>query len=98
MGTLDSQGYKYFVEGGVLRVSEGGPTVIKGKLHNGLYFLQDSNIVSATVVSSCLNIDCDITHLCHMTLEHMSDIWISVLSKSYLLGGQKISPPWQKFR
>ena len=36
---LNSQGYKYFTEGGVLRVNEGAPMVIKGKFHTDLYFL-----------------------------------------------------------
>ena len=39
LGTLDSQGYRYSAEGGVLRASKGASMVIKGELHNGLYFL-----------------------------------------------------------
>jgi len=39
LGTLDSQGYRYSAEGGVMRVSKGASVVIKGELHNGLYFL-----------------------------------------------------------
>ena len=65
---LRSQGYKYFTEGGVLRVSEGAPMVIKGKLHTDLYFLQDNRFDGATAVSSSLNPNSDITHLCHMSL------------------------------
>ena len=39
LGTLNSQGYRYSVEGRVLRASKGASMVIRGELYNGLYFL-----------------------------------------------------------
>ena len=48
LGTLDSQGYKYSAEGGVLSVSKDAHVVIKGKLHNGL--LQGSIIISTSYI------------------------------------------------
>ena len=62
-GTLDSHNYKYFVEGRVLKVSEARLMMIKEKLHNDLYFLKGSKLVALTIVSFCLNLDFDITHL-----------------------------------
>ena len=40
LGVFYSQGYKYSVEGGVLKVSKGALIMIKGKLVSGLYLLQ----------------------------------------------------------
>ncbi|PON55055.1 LOW QUALITY PROTEIN: hypothetical protein TorRG33x02_300640 [Trema orientale] len=59
LGTLDSQGYKYSAEGGVLSVSKDAHVVIKRKLHNGLYFLHGSIVDSATMASSCFVLDFD---------------------------------------
>jgi len=39
LGTLDSQGYKYYAEGGVLRVFKGSLIVIKEKSVNEIYLL-----------------------------------------------------------
>jgi hypothetical protein len=39
LGTLDSLGYKYYGEGGVIRVSKGSLVVMKGNKFDGLYFL-----------------------------------------------------------
>ncbi|PON59266.1 hypothetical protein PanWU01x14_160150, partial [Parasponia andersonii] len=59
LGTLDSQGYKYLAECGVLSISKEAYVVIKRKLHNGLYFLQGSIVVGATMASSCFVPDFD---------------------------------------
>ena len=42
LGTLDSNGYKFSAEGGVLRVTKGSLIVMKGKKVNTLYILQGS--------------------------------------------------------
>jgi len=81
LGTLDSQGCKYCAEGGVLRVFKGSLIIIKGKLVNGLYLLQDSTIVSAAAVSSSLDHKLDTTRLWHMHLGHMSEARMTILSK-----------------
>ena len=85
LGTLDSQRYKYCAEGGVLRVSKGSLIMMKGKLVNGLYLLQDSTIVGAAAVSSSLDHELDTTCLWHMRLGHMSEAGMTILSKRGLL-------------
>lgn len=53
LGTLDSQGYEFSSNGGVLRVSKGSVVVIKGELIcPKLYVLQGSTVVGATSVAS----------------------------------------------
>jgi hypothetical protein len=39
LGTLDSLGYKYSGEGGVIRVSKGSLVIMEGNKVDGLYFL-----------------------------------------------------------
>ena len=39
LGILDSQVNKYFIESGVLRVSEGAHVVVNKNFRNGFYFL-----------------------------------------------------------
>jgi hypothetical protein len=39
LGTLDSLGYKYYGEGGVIWVSKGSLIIMKGNKVDGLYFL-----------------------------------------------------------
>ena len=80
LGTLDLQGYKYYAEGGVLRASKGASMVIKGELHNGLYFLQGSIIVGTTTVSSRLDPDFRITCSWHLHSGHVSDVGMLVLT------------------
>jgi len=45
LGTLDSNGYKFPAEGGVLRVSKGSLVVMKGKKVDTLYILQGSTVM-----------------------------------------------------
>lgn len=47
LSTIDSQGYKYSVEGGILRICNDALVVMKGELRNGLYYLQDSIVIEA---------------------------------------------------
>ena len=44
LGTLESKGCKYSVEGGVLKVSKGGRILLKGLRQEGLYVLQASTM------------------------------------------------------
>ena len=89
LGTLDSQGYKYVAEGGVLKVSKDALVVIKGQLSRGLYMLQGSTVIGSVSVSSSSDQDSDTTRLWHMRLGHMSEAGMSILSKRDLLCGQK---------
>ena len=54
LGTLDSQGYKFSSEGGVLRVCKGDLVVIQGNLIcPNVYLLQGSTVINAPLIS-CL--------------------------------------------
>ena len=44
LGTLESKGCKYTAEGGVLKVSKGSRTLLKGLRQGGLYVLQASTM------------------------------------------------------
>src|SRR3954469_20513848 len=52
LSTLDSQGYKYHAEGGVLKVCKGSMVLIKGSLVSGLYVLQGSVITGEAATAS----------------------------------------------
>ena len=81
LGTLDSNGYKFSAEGGVLRVSKGSLIVMNGKKVNTLYILQGSTVTGDVVVSISEDPDLDTTRLWHMRLGHMSERELHVLSK-----------------
>ena len=50
-GTVESNRYKYSVEGGVLKVSRRALVMIKGQKQGNLYILQDSTITGLAAVS-----------------------------------------------
>jgi len=81
LGTLDSNGYKFSAEGGVLRVSKGSLIVMKGKKVNTLYILQGSAMISVAAVSMSEGPDLHTTRLWHMQLGYMSERGLHVLSK-----------------
>ncbi|KAG8478499.1 hypothetical protein CXB51_028393 [Gossypium anomalum] len=91
LSTLDSKGYRYTAESGVLKISKGSLVVMKGQRKIAkLYVLQVSTVTGdATVASSSLSDD-DITKLWHMRLGHMSENGMTELSKRGLLDGQGI--------
>ncbi|KAG8498600.1 hypothetical protein CXB51_004852 [Gossypium anomalum] len=86
---LDSKGYRYTAESGVLKISKGSLVVMKGQRKIAkLYVLQGSTVTGdAAVVSSSLSDD-DITKLWHMRLGHMSENGMTELSKRGLLYGR----------
>ncbi|XP_077222053.1 uncharacterized protein LOC143855883 [Tasmannia lanceolata] len=88
LGTLDCNGCKFFDEAGILRVSKGALTVMKGKRRNGLYFLQGEMVFGSTSVSSSEDSDLETTRLLHMRLGHMSERGMTELSKQGLICGQ----------
>lgn len=91
LGTLDSLGFRYTGEGGVIRVSKGSMVVTKGDKTNGLYFLQGSTMIGIVAVSISDGLDSDITRLWHMCLGYMSEKGMYILSKQGLLCDQKLN-------
>ncbi|KAG8493024.1 hypothetical protein CXB51_010410 [Gossypium anomalum] len=91
LSTLDSKGYRYTAESGVLKISKGSLVVIKGQRKTiKLYVLQGSTVTgNGTVAFSSLSDD-DITKLWYMLLGHMSENGIIELSKRGLLDGKGI--------
>ncbi|KAG8497073.1 hypothetical protein CXB51_008352 [Gossypium anomalum] len=91
LSTLDSKGYRYTAESGVLKISKGSLVVIKGQRKFAkLYVLQGSTITGDAAVASSSLSDDDITKLWHMRLGHMSENGMAELSKRGLLDGQGI--------
>ncbi|KAG8474731.1 hypothetical protein CXB51_031459 [Gossypium anomalum] len=90
LSTLDSKGYKYTAESGVLKISKGSFVVMKGQRKTAkLYVLQGSTVTGDAVAFSSLSDD-DITKLWHLRLGHMSENDMVELSKRGLLDGQGI--------
>ncbi|KAG8496686.1 hypothetical protein CXB51_007936 [Gossypium anomalum] len=91
LSTLDSKGYRYTAESGVLKISKGSLVVMKGQRKTAkLYVLQGSTVTGDTAVASSSLSDDDITKLWHMRLGHMSENGMVELSKRGLLDGQGI--------
>ncbi|KAG8485682.1 hypothetical protein CXB51_019024 [Gossypium anomalum] len=91
LSTLDSKGYRYTAESGVLKISKGSLIVMKGQRKTAkLYVLQGFTITGDAAVASSSLSDDDITKLWHMRLGHMSENGMVELSKRGLLDGQGI--------
>ncbi|KAG8477597.1 hypothetical protein CXB51_030467 [Gossypium anomalum] len=91
LSTLDSKGYRYTAESGVLKISKGSLVVMKGQRKTAkLYVLQGSTVTGDAAVTSSSLSDDDITKLWHMRLGHMSENGMVELSKRGLLDGQGI--------
>ncbi|KAG8499228.1 hypothetical protein CXB51_005739 [Gossypium anomalum] len=91
LSTLDSKGYRYTAESGVLKISKGSLVVMKGQRKIAkLYVLQGSTVTGDAAVASSSLSDDDITKLWHMRLGHMSENGMTELSKRGLLDGKGI--------
>ncbi|KAG8472196.1 hypothetical protein CXB51_036507 [Gossypium anomalum] len=91
LNTLDSKGYRYTAESGVLKISKGSLIVMKGQRKTPkLYVLQGSTVTGDAAVASSSLSDDNITKLWHMRLGHMSENGMVELSKRGLLDGQRI--------
>ncbi|KAG8497270.1 hypothetical protein CXB51_008544 [Gossypium anomalum] len=91
LSTLDSKGYRYTAESGVLKNSKGSLVVMKGQRKIAkLYVLQGSTVTGDAAIASSSLLDDDITKLWHMRLGHMSENGMTELSKRGLLDGQGI--------
>ncbi|KAG8472763.1 hypothetical protein CXB51_034680 [Gossypium anomalum] len=92
LSTLDSKGYKYTAESGVLKISKGSLVVMKGQRKTvKLYVLQGSIVTSDAIVASSSFSDDDVTRFRHMRLGYMSENDMTKLSKKGLLDEQGIS-------
>ena len=92
LSTLDSKGYKYIGEGGVLKISRGSLVVMKWhKQAANLYVLQGSAVTGDAAVTSASLSDENSTKFWHMRLGHMSEAGMTELSRRGLLEGQSIS-------
>ncbi|KAG8494480.1 hypothetical protein CXB51_011893 [Gossypium anomalum] len=88
LSTLDSKGYRYTAESGVLKISKRYLVVMKGQRKIAkLYILQGSTVTGDAAVASSSLSDDDITKLWHMRLGHMSENGMTELSKRGLLDG-----------
>ncbi|KAG8471994.1 hypothetical protein CXB51_036525 [Gossypium anomalum] len=91
LNTLDSKGYRYTAESGVLKISKGSLVVMKGQRKTAkLYVLQGSTVTGDAAVASSSLSDDDITKLWHIRLGHISENVMVKLSKRGLLAGQGI--------
>ncbi|KAG8489165.1 hypothetical protein CXB51_017148 [Gossypium anomalum] len=91
LSTLDSKGYRYTTESGVLKISKGSLIVMKGQRKTTkLYVLQGSTVTGDAAITSSSLSDDDITKIWHMRLGHMSENGMVELSKRGLLDGQGI--------
>ncbi|KAG8493611.1 hypothetical protein CXB51_011778 [Gossypium anomalum] len=91
LSTLDSKGYRYTAESGVLKISKGSLVVMKWQRKTvKLYVLQGSIVTGDVAVASSSLSDDDITKFWHMCLGHMSENGMVELSKRGLLDGQGI--------
>ncbi|KAG8481838.1 hypothetical protein CXB51_027155 [Gossypium anomalum] len=88
LSTLNSKGYRYTAESGVLKISKGSLVVMKGQRKiTKLYVLQGSIVTGDAAIASSSLSDDDITKLWHMRLGHMSENGMTELSKRGLLDG-----------
>ena len=85
LSTLESLGYRFSAQGGVLKVTKGALVVMKATKSGSLYVLQGHTVTGSTTISSSF-IDSGHTHLWHKRLGHMSEKGMDILSKRGLLG------------
>jgi hypothetical protein len=55
LGTLEAMGFKFSVDNGALKVSQGNRVVLKAERINNLYYLQGSTIIGTATVSIASN-------------------------------------------
>ena len=72
LSTLESKGCKYSTEGGVLKVSKGSRTVLKGLRYGSLYILQGSTMTGSHIIPTSIPNDI-FTYLYHTWLDYMRE-------------------------
>ncbi|KAL5554210.1 hypothetical protein UlMin_041611 [Ulmus minor] len=88
LSTLDEARYSFRGIDGILKVSKGIMTVMKGQKRNGLYSLVGSTITGTSAVGS--QPEQDKTRLWHMRLGHVSERGLKELSNQSLLCGDSV--------
>lgn len=86
LGTLDSDGYHYKSENGILRVFKNDSLKLIGKLCSGLYVLQGKTLLGEVNTIEQQNKE---GSLWHKRLAHISERRLSCLYKQGLIGDQK---------
>jgi transposase InsO family protein len=88
LGTLDSKGYSYKSENGIMKVSKGAMIVMTGqKISSSVYKLLGNTILGG--VAAVVESEDDDTLLWHMRLGHISERGMRELHKRNLLTGIK---------
>jgi hypothetical protein len=88
LGTLDSKGYSYKSENGIMKVSKGAMIVMTGqKISSNVYKLLGNTILGG--VAAVVESEDDDTLLWHMRLRHISERGMRELHKRNLLTGIK---------
>ena len=87
LGVLDSDGYKFTGQNGVLKVFKGALVVMKAEKFGNLYRLKGSTQISEAAVAS--EKEEAGTHLWHQRLGHMSEKGLHILMKRKSLPGLK---------
>uniref|UniRef100_A0A2N9FA36 CCHC-type domain-containing protein n=1 Tax=Fagus sylvatica TaxID=28930 RepID=A0A2N9FA36_FAGSY len=97
LGTLDSKGYSYKSENGIMKVSKGAMVVMTGqKISSNVYKLLGNTILGG--VAAIAESEDDDTLLWHMRLGHMSERGMRELHKRNLLTGIKFGKQKWKIR
>ena len=86
--TLDTKSFRYSSADGLMKVAKENLVVMKAKLCDLLYILQDSMVTSSIMVTSSSMSDSDSTRLWHMRLGYMSEHGKIELIKRGLPDGQ----------
>jgi hypothetical protein len=86
LGTLEAMGYKYVVDNGVLKVTQGNRVILKGNRINNLYYLQGSTVtgtvdIASSPAASSIASNTSNTKLWHIYLGHMSEKGMHLLHK-----------------
>ena len=72
LGTLESKGCKYSIEGRVLKVSKDSRTVLKGLRYGSLYILQGSTMTGSYIIPTSIPNDI-FTRLYNTWLDYMRE-------------------------
>ncbi|KAM1559758.1 hypothetical protein ACFX1X_003072 [Malus domestica] len=92
LGTLESQGYKFYSDNNVLKVAKGALVTMKG-LHNGLLYMLRGNTLENGVVMVADEVQSDksdLSALWNMRLGHVGEKTLQGLIKQGCLKGAKV--------
>ena len=94
MRAMDSKGFNFNVEGGVMQIKgKGKSDVMQGTKQGNLYILQGSTVTdSASTISQAGSPASNDNSLWHTRLGHTSENGLKILRKQGLLGNHKVEP------